>query len=165
MVIKYEPLNRRERILKLFREAIEAENRKDLETAKKKLDEILHESLDVEPEFYFEACFRLAEIFLQEDNYRGAVKCAIRGTARAPNGNLYRLGVKRLGDILAVIKEAGKLDDLLDDPESFIRQAGEDEELRTFVRAVLNAIQGKKVDEKFSLKEMEEVISALESSR
>lgn len=64
MVIKYEPLNRRERIVKLFREAIEAKNRRDLETAKKKLDEILHESIDVEPEFYFEACFYLAEIFL-----------------------------------------------------------------------------------------------------
>ncbi len=162
MTIKYEPLNRRERIVKLFREAIEAENRNDFETAKRKLDEILHESLDVEPEFYFEACFRLADIFLQEDNYRGAVKCAIRGTVRAPNENLYRLGVKRLGDILAVIKEAGKLGELENDPESFIRQADEDEELKAFVRAILNVIQGKKVEEKFSVREMEEVISLLE---
>ena len=45
----------RERIAALFREALEAENRNDFETAKRKLDEILHESLHVEPELYFEA--------------------------------------------------------------------------------------------------------------
>ena len=161
MVIKYEPLNRRERIIRLFREAIEAENSRDLETAKRKLDEILHETINAEPEFYFEACFRMAEIFLQEDNYRGAVKCAIRGIARAPNENLYRLGLKRLGDILMVIKEAGGLEDLVRDPESFLRQAGDDDHLREFVRTLLDVIGGKQIAEKFPLKEMEEVIAVI----
>ena len=161
MVIKYEPLNRRERIVRLFREALEAENRKDLETAKRKLDEILHESLNTEPEFYFEACFRLAEIFLQEDNYRGAVKCAFRAILRAPSEDHYRLGVKRLGDILAIIKREGKLGELAENMEATLKLVEEDEELRRFAEALVKLAQGKKVREKFTLPEFNEVFESL----
>ncbi|WP_457741551.1 hypothetical protein [Thermococcus sp.] len=161
MVIKYELINRRERILRLFREAIEAENRKDLETAKKKLDEILHESLNTEPEFYFEACFRLAEIFLQEDNYRGAVKCAIRAILRAPSEDHYRLGIKRLGDILAIIKREGKLSELAENMETTLKLVNEDEELRRFVEVLIKLAQGKKIREKFILPEFNEVFESL----
>lgn len=161
MVIKYEPLNRKERIAKLFREAIEAENRKDLEKAKEKLDEILHESMEEEPELYFEACFRLAEIFLQEDNYRGAVKCALRAIARAPNENLFRLGFKRLGDILTIIRESGKLEELGRDGESFFHHVGEDEGLRDFVEAMIRLARGEKVEKEFPLREMNEALSVL----
>ncbi|ASJ02976.1 hypothetical protein A3L09_06750 [Thermococcus profundus] len=161
MVIKYEPLNRRERIVRLFREAIEAENANDLETAKRKLDEILHESIDEEPEFYFEACFRLAEIFLQEDNYRGAVKCALRGIARAPNENLYRLGFKRLRDVFNIIRDSGKVDDLTRDTGSFFSHVGEDETLRAFVDAMVRAAKGEEIEVEFPIREMNEALSVL----
>lgn len=161
MVIKYEPLNRRERIIRLFREAIEAENENDLETAKRKLDEILHESMEHEPELYFEACFRLAEVFLQEDNYRGAVKCALRAIARAPNENLFRLGFKRLGDMLAIIRDSGKLEELGRDGESFFPHVGEDEDLRDFVDAMIRLARGERVEKEFPLKEMNEALSVL----
>ncbi|WP_099209207.1 tetratricopeptide repeat protein [Thermococcus henrietii] len=161
MTIKYEPLNRRERIVKLFREAIEAENRKDLETAKKKLDEILHESLDVEPEFYFEACFRLADIFLQEDNYRGAVKCALRAILRAPSEDHYRLGVRRLGDILAIIKKENRLEELAENMDATLRLIEEDEELHRFTLALMRLASGERVEERFSLREFSEVLENL----
>ena len=161
MVINYEPLNRRERIVKLFREAIEAENRKDFETAKRKLDEILHESLDVEPEFYFEACFRLADIFLQEDNFRGAVKCALRAILRAPSDDHYRLGIKMLGDILAIIKKENRLAELAENMDTTLKLVEEDEELWRFTRAIVRIARGERVKEKFSLGEFNEVIEFL----
>ncbi len=161
MVIKYEAFNRREKIVKLFREAIEAENRKDLETAKRKLDEILHESMDVEPELYFEACFRLAQIFLQEDNCRGAVKCALRAILRAPSWDHYRLGVKRLGDILAIIKRNGKLGELAENMEATLKLIEEDEELHRFTLALVKLARGERVREKFILPEFNEVFESL----
>ncbi len=161
MVIKYEPLNRREKIVKLFREAIEAENRNDLEAAKRKLDEILHESLDVEPEFYFEACFRLADIFLQEDNYRGAVKCALRAIVRAPSGDHYRLGMKRLGDFLTIIKKEGKLSELAENMEPALKLVEDDEELYRFMIALIRLARGEEVREKFTLPELNEAFNSL----
>ncbi len=161
MVIKYEPLNRRERIVRLFREAIEAENRNDLETAKRKLDEILHESFKAEPEFYFEACFRLADIFVQEDNYRGAVKCALQAIFRAPSNDHYRLGVKRLGGILEIMKVRGKLSDLTENMGTALKLIEEDEELHRFVKALIRLARGERVEETFSLEEFNEVIRTL----
>jgi len=161
MVIKYEPLNRREKIVKLFREAIEAENRNDLETAKRKLDEILHESIDVEPEFYFEACFRLADIFLQEDNYRGAVKCALRAIVRAPSRDHYRLGVKRLGDILVITKKKNRLSELTENMEPALRLVEEDEELYRFTLTLIRLARGEEVREKFTLPELNEAFESL----
>ncbi|ASJ00718.1 hypothetical protein [Thermococcus gorgonarius] len=158
MVIKYEPLNRRERIAKLFREAIEAENRNDLETAKKKLDEILHESMEEEPELYFEACFRLAEIFLQEDNYRGAVKCAFRAIYYASNNDLFRLGFKRLGNILFITKEAGRKEDLAENMESVRALVKDDELLSSFLEAMVRVARGEPVETSFPVKEMNEAL-------
>ncbi|WP_456366308.1 hypothetical protein [Thermococcus sp.] len=160
-MIKYEPLNRRERIVRLFREAIEAENGNDLETAKRKLDEILHESVEAEPEFYFEACFRLADIFVQEDNYRGAVKCALQAIFRAPSSDHYRLGVKRLGGILEIMKVRGRLSDLTENMGTALKLIEEDEELHRFVEALIRLARGEKVEESFSLKEFNEVIRTL----
>ncbi|ASJ05249.1 hypothetical protein [Thermococcus barossii] len=161
MVIKYEPLNRRERIMRLFREALEAENARDLETAKRKLDEIMELAREEEPEFYFEACFRLAEIFLQEDNYRGAVKCALRGIHRAPNEDLYRLGVKRLGDVLFIMKEEKRLGDIAEGMDVTLGLVKDDEELHRFVQALVRIARGEKVEERFSLEEFNEIIGLL----
>ncbi|AFL95535.1 hypothetical protein CL1_1336 [Thermococcus cleftensis] len=161
MVIKYEPLNRRERIVRLFREAIEAENRRDLETAKKKLDEIMDLAREEEPEFYFEACFRMADIFVQEDNYRGAVKCALRGIHRAPSLDLYRLGVKRLGDILFIMKQNGRLGELASEMDVTLGLIKEDEELHSFALALVRLARGEEVAEEFSLEEFNEVLRNL----
>ncbi|BAD86438.1 hypothetical protein, conserved, containing TPR-repeat domain, N-truncation [Thermococcus kodakarensis KOD1] len=161
VVIKYEPLNRKERIARLFREAIEAENQKDLETAKKKLDEILHESMEEEPELYFEACFRLADIFLQEDNYRGAVKCALRAIYNAPNDDLFRLGFKRLGDILTIIRDAGKELELTENMDSLRVLLKEDKLLSKFLEALIKAAKGEEVSVEFPVKEMNEALEAL----
>ncbi|QDA32550.1 hypothetical protein FH039_11215 [Thermococcus indicus] len=161
MVIKYEPLNRRERIMGLFREAIEAENARDLETAKRKLDEIMELAREEEPEFYFEACFRLAEIFLQEDNYRGAVKCAVRGISRAPSEDLYRLGVKRLGDILFIMKEENRLGEIARDMDVTLGLVRDDDELYRFVQTLVRIARGEKVEERFSLEEFNEIIELL----
>ncbi|CAD5245006.1 conserved protein of unknown function [Thermococcus camini] len=161
MVIKYEPLNRRERIMRLFREAIEAENARDLETAKRKLDEIMELAREEEPEFYFEACFRLAEIFLQEDNYRGAVKCALRGIHRAPNEDLYRLGIKRLGDILFIMKGENRLGEISKDMDVTLGLVRNNDELYRFVQTLVRIAGGEKVEERFSLEEFNEIIELL----
>ncbi|WP_062373929.1 tetratricopeptide repeat protein [Thermococcus guaymasensis] len=151
----------RERIAALFREALEAENRNDFETAKRKLDEILHESLHVEPELYFEACFRLVDIFLQEDNYRGALKCALRAIVRAPSEDHYRLGLKRLGDILTIIKKEDKLSELAENMEPALKLVEGDEELYRFVQALIRLARGEKVSEKFALPELNEAFESL----
>ena len=161
MVTKHEPLNRRERIMRLFREAIEAENARDLETAKRKLDEIMELAREGEPEFYFEACFRLAEIFLQEDNYRGAVKCALRGIHRAPNEDLYRLGIKRLGDILFIMKEENRLGEISKDMDVTLGLVRNNDELYRFVQTLVRIAGGEKVEERFSLEEFNEIIELL----
>jgi tetratricopeptide (TPR) repeat protein len=161
MVIKYEPLNRKDRIARLFREAIEAENRNDLETAKKKLDEILHESMEEEPELYFEACFRLAEVFIQEDNYRGAVKCALRAIYNAPNDDMFRLGFKRLGDVLAIIRDAGKSQELAENMDSIRALLKDDALLSSFLEALVKTAKGEEVSVEFPVKEMNEALKAL----
>ncbi|WP_457750642.1 tetratricopeptide repeat protein [Thermococcus sp.] len=161
MVIKYEPLNRRERIVRLFREAIEAENARDLKKALKILDEILELSKEDEPEFYFEACFRMADVHIQMDNYRGAVKCALRGILRAPSNDHYRLGVKRLGDILFILKEEGRLEDITENMEPTLSLIKDDEELHRFTLALIRLAQGEKVEENFLLREFNEVIESL----
>ncbi len=161
MGIKYEPPKGREKIMRLFREAIEAENARDLERAKKKLDEIMELAKDEEPEFYFEACFRLAEIFLQEDNYSGAVKCALRAIHRAPNEDLYRLGIKRLGDILFIMKEEGRLGEVSEGMDVTLGLVKDNEELYRFVMALMKIARGEKVEEMFTLEEFNEILELL----
>lgn len=151
----------RERIAMLFREALEAENRNDFETAKRKLDEILHETIEAEPELYFEACFRLVDIFLQEDNYRGAVKCALRAVVRAPSEEHYRLGLKRLGDVLTIIKKEGKLSELAENMEQALKLVEGDEELYRFTMALIRLARGEEVREKFTLPEFNEAFESL----
>ncbi|ANF22190.1 hypothetical protein [Thermococcus piezophilus] len=161
MAIKFEPLNRREKIVKLFREAIEAENARDLKTAKRKLDEIMELARKTEPEFYFEACFRMADVFIQENNYRGAVKCAIRGIYNAPNRDLYLSGIKRLGDILFIMKRQNRLGELPENMDITLSLVKDDEELHSFVSALVRLARGEEVKEDFKLKEFREIIEAL----
>ncbi len=158
MVIKYEPLNRREKIARLFREAIEAENKRDLDSAKKKLDKIMELAREREPELYFEACFRLGEIFLQEDNYRGAVKCALRAIYYAPTVDLFRLGFKRLGNMLFLIKEAGRKEELAKNMETIRTLLREDENLRSFLEALVKTAKGEDVEVEFPVEEMNEAL-------
>jgi len=161
MTIKYGPLEKREEILKLFREALNAENARDLETAKRKLDDILGLSKDFEPEFYFEACFRMAEVFIQEDNYRGAVKCALRGILRAPSADHYRFGIKRLGDLLFILKENGKLGVLAENMEPTLNLVKDDEELYRFTMALVRLARGEDVKEEFKVKEFNDILRSL----
>ncbi|ASJ07765.1 hypothetical protein A3L11_00375 [Thermococcus siculi] len=136
----------RERALELFREALEAENRRDLKTAKRKLDDIMDLTRGKEPELYFEACFRMADVFLQEDNYRGAVKCAIRGIYRAPSEELRRLGIRRLSDILFILKREERLGDLAENMEPTLGIVRDDPELHAFTLALVGLARGEKVD-------------------
>ncbi|NJE05276.1 hypothetical protein E3E36_03780 [Thermococcus sp. M36] len=154
-------MNSMERIAALFREAVEAENARDLERAKKKLDEIMGMTKNERPEVYFEACFRLADILLQEDNYRGAVKCAIRAVRAAPNDELYRLGLRMLGDILFMMKENGRLAELGKDMEVTLSLIKDREELHRFVLTIIRLARGEDVEGTFESKEMREIIESL----
>ncbi|NJF24745.1 hypothetical protein [Thermococcus sp. Bubb.Bath] len=158
MVIKYEPINRREEIARLFRDAIEAENRRELDAAKKKLDKIMELAREEEPELYFEACFRLGEIFLQEDNYRGAIKCALRAIYYAPTDDLFRLGFKRLGNMLFLIKEAGKKKELAENMDTMRVLLKEDENLGSFLDALVKVANGEEVEVEFPVEEMNEAL-------
>lgn len=160
-MINEEPSIRREMIAILFKEALEAENRKDLEKALRIFDKILELSKDNEPDLYFEACFRMADIHIQRDNYRGAVKCALRGILKAPSNEHYRVGIRRLGDILFILKEKGKLKDITENMEATLNQIKGDEELHRFTLALIRLIKGEKVDEVFSLREFNEIIESL----
>ncbi len=151
----------RERALELFREALLAENRRDLETAKRKLDDIMDITREAEPELYFEACFRMAEVFIQEDNYRGAVKCAIRGIYRAPNGELRKLGIKRLGDILVILKSENRLLELAENMEPTLALIKDDEALHEFTTALVKIARGEKVNIDSLPEEFREVIETI----
>lgn len=161
MTIRYEPLNRREKILKLFREALEAENRRELEEAKKKLDEVLHESMEQEPELYFEACFRMADIFIQEENYRGAVKMALRGMSCAPRDEQYALAIKRLADILTIIKNRGALSQLSTGMENALVAFKDDKNIYSLVDAIIRAARGEKFNTEKLPPEFREILYAL----
>jgi len=137
-----------EKALELFREAIEAENRRDLETAKRKLDDMMELTRKGKPELYFEACFRMANLFLQENNYRGAVKCAIRAIYRAPNEELRTLGIKRLADILTILKNENRLGELAENMEPTLGLVRDDEELYSFVKGLVKIAEGKRVEAK-----------------
>jgi tetratricopeptide (TPR) repeat protein len=147
--------------LSLFREALEAENARDLETAKRKLDEIMELTREREPELYFEACFRMADVFLQEDNYRGAVKCAVRGICRAPSEELRRLGIRRLWDILTILKSEGHLGDLAENMEPTLGLVKEDEELHSFVLALVKLASGEEVETEGLPPEFREILEGL----
>ncbi|NPA48078.1 MAG: hypothetical protein GXO14_05490 [Thermococci archaeon] len=160
-MIKAKAYERRERILKLLREAIEAENMRDTETAKKRLSEVLELSEVYEPEFYFEACFRMANVLLEEEDYRGAVEYSLRGIRRAPSREHYRLGIVRLGEVLRAIKAIGKLGELAKEADERIEQIKDDEELYGFVLEVLKIARGQKSDRKFRTKEFNAVLESL----
>ena len=152
-----------ERIVRLFREAIEAENTNDFERAKKKFDKILELSVQEKPDIYFEACFRLADVFIQEDNYRGAVKCALRGICRAPNEELRRAGIQRMGDILIIIKKRGGLNSLAENMEPALNLTKrEDRELYEFTAALVKLARGGEVRLELPTKELTEILKDLQ---
>lgn len=159
-------MNESERMaLILFREALEAENARDLERAKRKLDKVMELTRKKHPELYFEACFRLADVFIQEDNYRGAVKCALRAIYLAPSRELYLRGIKMLGDVLFMMKREGRLRELGENMEATLGLIKNDEELHRFASALVRLARGEEVAENFSVKEFGEVIEKLRESR
>ncbi len=152
-----------EEIVRLFRDAIAAENANDLERAKRKFDRILELSRGERPEAYFEACFRIANVFIQEDNYRGAVKCALRGICRAPNRELRRDGIRRLGDVLFIIKRRGRLGILTENMEPALNLTREeDPELHEFTVALIRLASGERVRQAFITEELSEILNGLQ---
>jgi hypothetical protein len=100
----------------------------------------------------------LGEIFLQEDNYRGAVKCALRAIYYAPTDDLFRLGFKRLGNMLFLIKEAGRKEELAENMDTTRALIKEDENLSSFLEALVKTAKGEEVNVEFSVKEMNEAL-------
>ncbi len=141
---EFEMWEKRRKIAELFREALEAENKGEFETAKKKLDKVLELSKDYFPEIYFEACFKLAEVFFEEDNYRGSIKCALRALYNAPNRDLYLVGIERIRDMLFILKERGNLEVFKENMESMCRYLESNEELYVFVRGLIAIAEGEK---------------------
>lgn len=163
MTIRYEPYTTQERIVRLFREAIELENKRELDEAKKKLDEILELAKDRYPEFYFEACFRMGGIFLQEDNYRGAIKCAMRAMLAAPGEDLYLLGAERIKAIVMIAKENGRLDELGENFETMLAMIKNDKELHSFLTALIEIVKGvrREVPEEIRTEKLREALRLL----
>ena len=159
---------KRRKIAELFREALKAENKREFETAKKKLDEILELSKDELPEIYFEACFKLAEVFFEEDNYRGSVKCALRALYNAPNWDLYLVGIKRIKDMLFILKKRGNLEVFGENMEPMCRFLEDNEELQAFVRGLIAIAKGRKDITKYlesiSTPELKEALELLVKS-
>ncbi|ASJ05982.1 hypothetical protein [Thermococcus pacificus] len=151
----------RERALSLFREALEAENARNLEEAKRKLDDIMRLTRKDEPELYFEACFRMADVFIQEDNYRGAVKFAIRGIYLAPSEELRKFGIRRLGDILTILKSENRLQELAENMEPILTLVRDDEELHAFVTALVKLARGEEVKTEIFSDEFERILEEL----
>ncbi|AHF80417.1 hypothetical protein [Thermococcus paralvinellae] len=162
---KFEVWEKRRKIAELFREALEAENRGELEIAKKKLDEIMELSRDEFPEIYFEACFKLAEVFYEEENYRGCVKCALRALYYAPSWDLYILGAKRLRDVLFVLKQRGLLDSFKENMALTCKLIEGNPELCSFVKALISIAEGNREIEKYlddiSTPEIKEILTML----
>ncbi|WP_461864273.1 tetratricopeptide repeat protein [Thermococcus sp.] len=158
-----EPSDRQGKIIKLFKEAIELENIRELDKAKRKLDEILELAKNQHPEFYFEACFRLGDIFLQEDNYRGAVKCALRAMMTAPSEELYLLGAERIKAILMITKENGRTTDLGRNFESTLALIKENPELHAFLTALIEIVRGtgKEIPKEIRTEKLREALEIL----
>ncbi len=161
-MIKAKPYERRERILKLLREAMTAENLKETEKAREKLMEALELAEVYEPEFYFEICFRMANVLLEEENYLLAVEYAVRGIYRAPSRELYRLGIVRFGEILRAIKAVGKLSEIKEKLMEQLAEIEDDEELHTFLSELIKVIDGKRAEGRFSVKEFSAVLESLQ---
>ncbi|USS40906.1 hypothetical protein NF865_01400 [Thermococcus aggregans] len=99
-------------IASLFKEAYIALNKQKIDVAKKKFEEVMHLSKGFYPWIYFEACFGLVEAFIEEGNYSGAIKCAIRALLNASDEEMFSLGVERLKNVFAIIKKNDKIDSL-----------------------------------------------------
>ncbi|GEM_PF-941742 len=141
---KFEVWEKRREIAVLFREALEAINKRDFEKAKKKLDKIMELSKDELPEIYFEACFKLAETFFEEDNYRGSVKCALRALYNAPTRELYLLGICRVRDMLFILREQGNVGVFSKDMDVICRSFEDNKELQAFVKGLIAIAKGTK---------------------
>lgn len=141
---EFEVWEKKRKIAELFREALEAENRNEYGIAKKKLDEIMELSKDEFPEIYFEACFKLAEVFFEEENYRGSIKCALRAICNVPNKDLYLVGIKRIRDMLFILKEQGNLSVFKENMEPIYRLLKDNEELQAFVKGLISIAEGRK---------------------
>ncbi len=163
MGIKYVPYNRQEKIIKLFKEAIKLENMRKLDKAKKKLDEILDLAKDQYPEFYFEACFRLGDILLQEDNYRGAIKCAMRAMRKVPSEELYLLGAERIKAIIRITKENNRIHEFSKNFGITLALVKDNPELYAFLTALIEIARGeqKEIPEEIKTEKLREALGIL----
>lgn len=75
----------------------------------------------------------------------------------------YKLGIKRLGDILFIIKGGeGRLGDLAEDMDVTLDLVKDDEELHRFVRALIKVARGgEEVEERFSVEELNDIMNIL----
>ena len=156
---------KRKYLSQLFKEAYEAVNMKKLDLAKKKFDEVLELSKEEFPEIYFEACFRLGDIFFEQDNYRGCVECALMAIKHAPTQELYLVGINRLRDILYILKQQGVLNVLAGDMEGTLSLLKGNRELYAFARALMEIAKGHRtvagLTEEIKTKELKEVVESL----
>lgn len=131
-------------ISNLFREAYEALNNQDYESAKRKFDRIMELSKDKFPWAYFEACFKLGDVFFEENNYRAFFKCSIRAIKHVYGTELYEMGLSRLKHVLYVIEHNEALPQLAENMEPLLIQTKDVPDLYNFVLAVTKLAEGKR---------------------
>lgn len=136
------PKDKRSYLSQLFREAYEHLSHREIEEAKRKFDRIMELSKEEFPDIYFEACFMVGEIFFEENNYRGCVKCALRAIKNAPNRELYEMGISRLRDIIYVLNQQGSLSSLGEDMDATFALLRDNEELYAFAKALVEFARG-----------------------
>jgi len=134
--------DKRSYLSQLFREAYEHLSHREIEEAKRKFDRIMELSKDEFPDIYFEACFMVGEIFFEENNYKGCVKCALRAIKNAPTNELYEMGISRLKDIIYVLNQQGSLNLLGEDMDTTLALLEDDEELYAFAKALVELARG-----------------------
>ncbi|WP_052696248.1 hypothetical protein [Palaeococcus ferrophilus] len=128
----------------LFKEAYEALNNQDYESAKRKFDRIMELSRGRFPEAYFEACFKLGDVFFEENNYRGFFKCSMRALKHVYGTALYEQGVNRMKHVLYIIKHNEALPQLAENMDPLLVQMKERPDLYNFVLAVTMLAAGKR---------------------
>lgn len=133
-----------EEISVLFKEAYEALNNQDYERAKKKFDKIMELSRERFPEAYFEACFKLGDVFFEENNYRGFFKCSMRALKHVYSTELYDEGVDRIKHVIYIIKHNEALPQLAENMDPLLVQMKEHPDLYNFALAVTMLAAGKK---------------------
>jgi len=74
---------------------------------------------------------------------------------------MFRLGFKRLGDILTIIRDAGKSQELAENMDSIRVLLKDDDLLSSFLEALIRTAKGEETNVEFPVKEMNEALRAL----